>query len=42
MPDLLNHGWRDYGARVGFWRVMESLDRHGIRASVLLTARPSG
>src|SRR5438067_13549719 len=36
VPDALNHGWRDYGARVGFWRVADILDRHGIRASVLL------
>ncbi|GAA4895295.1 polysaccharide deacetylase [Stackebrandtia albiflava] len=38
VPDPLNHGWRDYGARVGFWRVMETLDRHGVRASVLLNS----
>lgn len=38
VPDALNHGWRDYGARVGIWRTMESLDRHGIRASVLLNS----
>ncbi|TCO28134.1 polysaccharide deacetylase [Kribbella steppae] len=37
-PDPLNHGWRDYGARVGIWRTMEILDRHGIRASVLLNS----
>lgn len=37
-PDPLNHGWRDYGARVGFWRVADILDRHGIRASVLLNS----
>jgi peptidoglycan/xylan/chitin deacetylase (PgdA/CDA1 family) len=37
-PDPLNHGWRDYGVRVGIWRMMESLDRHGIRASVLLNS----
>jgi peptidoglycan/xylan/chitin deacetylase (PgdA/CDA1 family) len=35
-PDALNYGWRDYGARVGIWRTIESLDRHGIRPSVLL------
>ncbi|MDT5072991.1 MAG: hypothetical protein QOH82_2311 [Mycobacterium sp.] len=35
-PDALNYGWRDYGARVGIWRIIESLDRHGIRPSVLL------
>ncbi|GAA3439225.1 polysaccharide deacetylase family protein [Kutzneria kofuensis] len=38
MPDALNHGWRDYGARVGIWRVIDSLDRHGVRASALLNS----
>ncbi|SFK91746.1 MULTISPECIES: polysaccharide deacetylase family protein [Amycolatopsis] len=38
VPDPLNYGWRDYGARVGIWRTIESLDRHGIRASVLLNS----
>ena len=38
VPDALNYGWRDYGARVGVWRMTESLDRHGIRASVLLNS----
>lgn len=38
VPDPLNYGWRDYGARVGFWRVLEILDRHGIRASALLNS----
>ncbi|MFB9905577.1 polysaccharide deacetylase family protein [Allokutzneria oryzae] len=37
-PDPLNYGWRDYGTRVGIWRTIESLDRHGIRASVLLNS----
>ncbi|MEU7484029.1 polysaccharide deacetylase family protein [Streptomyces sp. NPDC042319] len=37
-PDPLNYGWRDYGPRVGFWRVLESLDRHGLRASALLNS----
>ncbi|WP_063050287.1 polysaccharide deacetylase family protein [Nocardia arthritidis] len=37
-PDPLNYGWRDYGARVGIWRVIEVLDRHGIRASALLNS----
>lgn len=37
-PDPLNFGWRDYGTRVGIWRMMELLDRFGIRASVLLNA----
>ncbi|OBF35523.1 polysaccharide deacetylase [Mycolicibacterium peregrinum] len=35
-PDALNYGWWDYGARVGIWRTIDTLDRHGIRPSVLL------
>jgi peptidoglycan/xylan/chitin deacetylase (PgdA/CDA1 family) len=38
VPDALNYGWRDYGTRVGIWRMIESLDRHGIRPSVLLNS----
>ncbi|HEY7593348.1 MAG TPA: polysaccharide deacetylase family protein [Actinophytocola sp.] len=38
VPDPLNHGWRDYGVRVGIWRTMDILDRHGVRASVLLNS----
>lgn len=38
VPDALNYGWRDYGARVGVWRTADILDRHGIRASVLLNS----
>lgn len=38
VPDALNYGWRDYGVRVGIWRTAASLDRHGIRASVLLNS----
>ncbi|MER6917255.1 polysaccharide deacetylase family protein [Streptomyces sp. NPDC000594] len=38
VPDPLNYGWRDYGPRVGVWRVIESLDRYGIRASALLNS----
>jgi allantoinase len=35
-PDPLNYGWRDYGPRVGIWRMMDLLDKYGMRASVLL------
>jgi allantoinase len=38
VPDPLNYGWRDYGPRVGIWRLIESLDRHGVPASVLLNS----
>jgi peptidoglycan/xylan/chitin deacetylase (PgdA/CDA1 family) len=35
-PDTLSYGYRDYGNRVGIWRVMELLDRYEIRASISL------
>jgi peptidoglycan/xylan/chitin deacetylase (PgdA/CDA1 family) len=38
LPDPLNHGWRDYGARVGIWRIIDILDRHGVRASALVNS----
>jgi allantoinase len=38
VPDPLNYGWRDYGARVGIWRLIEIFDRHGVRPSALLNA----
>lgn len=41
-PDPLNYGWRDYGPRVGIWRMIESLDRYGLRASVLLNSDVPG
>jgi len=37
-PDVLNYGWRDYGQRVGIWRIMEILDRHSMRATVCLNS----
>jgi len=36
--DPLNTGWRDYGLRVGIWRMIELLDRHGLRASALVNS----
>ena len=30
VPDPMNYGWRDYGARVGIWRLMDVLDELGI------------
>jgi peptidoglycan/xylan/chitin deacetylase (PgdA/CDA1 family) len=35
-PDVQGYGQRDYGNRAGFWRMLEPLDRHGIRATVSL------
>ncbi len=30
-PDVQQYAYRDYGNRVGFWRMLEVLDKHGIR-----------
>jgi peptidoglycan/xylan/chitin deacetylase (PgdA/CDA1 family) len=37
-PDIRNHSRRDYGNRVGVWRIMEVLTRHGVRGTVALNA----
>lgn len=38
VPDVLNYSWRDYGARVGVWRMMEVMEKHGVRGTVALNA----
>jgi peptidoglycan/xylan/chitin deacetylase (PgdA/CDA1 family) len=38
VPDPMNYAWRDYGPRVGIWRLIELLDRLEMRASVLLNS----
>jgi allantoinase len=35
-PDVVNYSWRDYGNRVGFWRLMELLDEFKIPATVVM------
>ncbi|WP_043836544.1 polysaccharide deacetylase family protein [Muricoccus aerilatus] len=37
-PDVLNHAWRDYGNRVGAWRLIETLDELSLPATVLLNS----
>ncbi|MGY4920070.1 polysaccharide deacetylase family protein [Streptomyces sp. 900116325] len=38
VPDALSHGWRDYGNRVGVWRLMDIFDEVGIRATGILNS----
>lgn len=38
LPDTLNYGWRDYGNRVGLWRMMELMDKLGMRGTVCLNS----
>lgn len=37
-PDILNYAWRDYGNRVGVFRLIELLDELGWPASVLVNS----
>lgn len=36
LPDVAGYSYRDYGNRVGFWRMYEAMERHKIRGSVSL------
>jgi peptidoglycan/xylan/chitin deacetylase (PgdA/CDA1 family) len=38
VPDVLSWSHREYGNRVGIWRIMEVLDRFGIRGTVALNS----
>jgi hypothetical protein len=38
IPNVRNWAVRDYGNRVGIWRIMEVLTRYGIRASAALNS----
>jgi peptidoglycan/xylan/chitin deacetylase (PgdA/CDA1 family) len=37
-PDVLNYAWRDYGNRVGAWRLLDLLDELSLPATVLLNS----
>jgi peptidoglycan/xylan/chitin deacetylase (PgdA/CDA1 family) len=37
-PDVLNFAWRDYGNRVGVWRLLELFDELALPASVLVNS----
>ncbi|MFC7610031.1 polysaccharide deacetylase family protein [Teichococcus aestuarii] len=37
-PDVLNYAWRDYGNRVGAWRMLDMLDELSLPATVLLNS----
>jgi peptidoglycan/xylan/chitin deacetylase (PgdA/CDA1 family) len=38
VPDVLNYSWRDYGARVGVWRMIDVMQQHDIRGTVALNS----
>ena len=37
-PDVLNYAWRDYGNRVGVWRLLALFDQLSLPASVLVNS----
>jgi len=37
-PDVMNYAWRDYGNRVGAFRLFDLFDRLGLRTTALLNA----
>lgn len=38
VPDVINYAWREYGMRVGLWRIADVLDSAGVRATVALNS----
>ena len=38
VPDVINYAWREYGMRVGLWRIADFLDSAGVRATVALNS----
>jgi peptidoglycan/xylan/chitin deacetylase (PgdA/CDA1 family) len=39
VPDVINYGWREYGMRVGLWRIADVLDGTGVKATVALNSK---
>jgi len=42
LPDIPNWAWHEYGNRVGFWRLLEALDNHGIKAVLAINGKAIG
>jgi peptidoglycan/xylan/chitin deacetylase (PgdA/CDA1 family) len=42
MPDIPNWAWHEYGNRVGFWRMIEVLDRLEVRAVLAINGSAIG
>ena len=38
VPDYPNFTWREYGLRVGIWRLFETLDKYGVKPSCTVNA----
>jgi allantoinase len=38
VPDSLNYGWRDYGSRVGIFRMLERMNGIGVRGTAIVNS----
>ena len=36
-PDIVGYATRDYGNRVGMWRMLDAMDRHGVRGTASIS-----
>jgi allantoinase len=39
VPDVYNYAWREYGIRVGLWRIADVFDAAGVKATVALNSQ---
>ena len=39
VPDVFNYAWREYGMRVGLWRLADVFDDAGVKATVALNSQ---
>ena len=39
VPDVFNYAWREYGIRVGLWRIADVFDAAGVKATVALNSQ---
>jgi allantoinase len=37
-PDVMNYSWRDYGVRVGIWRMMDIMNKYGVKGTAALNS----
>src|SRR5258708_11078781 len=38
VPDVVSYAWREYGRRVGLWRIADVLDAAGVKATIALNS----
>ena len=38
VPDVVNYAWREYGMRVGLWRIADVLDAAEVKATIALNS----